>query len=110
MTPAAALSRERPILSGGIEMPLRVEAITDFDSFIRLKPAWDQLVEESRIGHPFLTHDWICSWWESFGAGRTLTIVTVRSGGELVGIAPLMISQTKIYGIPVRELGSISND
>ena len=113
MTPAAALQYERDpreILADKIAMPLRVEAISDFDSFRNLKPAWDRLVKESKIGHPFLTHDWICSWWECFGAGRTLTIVMVSQGGELIGIAPLMISRTKIYGIPVRELGSISND
>jgi len=90
--------------------PLCVESIDDFDSFMNAKPAWDRLVEKCDIAHPFLTHDWIHTWWESFGAGRELRIVTVREGGALIAIAPLMISRTRIYGIPVRELGSISND
>jgi CelD/BcsL family acetyltransferase involved in cellulose biosynthesis len=113
MSPAAAITHERDhreILSGQIRMHLCVDGISDFDSFVKAKPAWDQLVEKISIGHPFLTHDWIRSWWESFGVKRALKILMVSHAGELIGIAPLMISRTKIYGIPVRELGSISND
>jgi CelD/BcsL family acetyltransferase involved in cellulose biosynthesis len=113
MTPTVAVPRQREVREVSpdkIRRHLRVEAISDFDSFLEAKPAWDRLVERANIGHPFLTHDWIRSWWESFGGRRTLTILMVSDAGELVGIAPLMISRTKIYGIPVRELGSISND
>jgi len=107
VTPAVAITGFTEAVAS---TPLRVDAITDFDSFMNAKPVWDRLVEKAEIAHPFLTHDWIRSWWESFGARRELRIVMVRNGGELIGIAPLMISRTKIYGIPVRELGSISND
>jgi CelD/BcsL family acetyltransferase involved in cellulose biosynthesis len=93
-----------------LRVPFPVEAITDFDAFLKAKPAWDGLVERANVGHPFLTHDWIRCWWESFGVGRKLNILMVRREGSLIAIAPLMISRTAIYGIPVRELGSISND
>src|ERR1022692_2844996 len=108
MTPAAAIAYERAPVAGTSR--LRVEVIADFDSFVEAKPAWDALVGKADVTHPFLTHDWIRSWWESFGAGRAMKILMVSRGGDLVGIAPLMISRTKIYGIPVRELGSITND
>jgi CelD/BcsL family acetyltransferase involved in cellulose biosynthesis len=39
-----------------------------------------------------------------------MTTLMVHQGDELIGIAPLMVSRTRIYGLPVRELGSISND
>ena len=89
---------------------LRIEVISDFESLVSAKPVWDHLVDLTGIAHPFLSHDWILSWWESFGAGRKLNILLVKDGEELVGIAPLMISRQRMYGIPVRELGFIYND
>ena len=89
---------------------LRVEVISDFDSLVSAQPAWDRLVDLAGIDHPFLGHDWILSWWESFGAGRKLNILLVKDGEELVGIAPLMMSRQRMYGVPLRELGFIYND
>src|ERR1039458_4171160 len=89
---------------------LRVEVISDFDSLVSAQPAWDRLVDLAGIDHPFLGHDWILSWWESFGAGRKLNILLVKDGEDLVGIAPLMVSRQRMYGVPLRELGFIYND
>jgi len=89
---------------------LGVEVICSVESLISSKPAWDRLVDLAGIDHPFLSHDWILSWWEAFGAGRQLNILLVKDGEELIGIAPLMVSRQRMYGIPVRELGFISND
>ncbi|OFW39486.1 MAG: hypothetical protein A3J28_14350 [Acidobacteria bacterium RIFCSPLOWO2_12_FULL_60_22] len=88
----------------------RVEVISDFESLVSAKPVWDRLVDLAGIDHPFLSHDWILSWWESFGAGRQLNILLVKDGEDLIGIAPLMVSRRRMYGIPVRELGFIYND
>jgi CelD/BcsL family acetyltransferase involved in cellulose biosynthesis len=89
---------------------LRVEVISDLGSLVSAKPAWDRLVDLAGIDHPFLCHDWIRSWWESFGTGRKLNVLLVKDGEEVVGIAPLMLSRQRMYGVPVRELGFIYND
>ena len=47
---------------------------------------------------------------EAFGAGRRLYVLLIWDGEELIGIAPLMISRVKMYGLPVREIGFIYND
>ena len=44
--------------------------------------------------------------WRRAPAQHTL----VKDGEELIGIAPLMVSRQRMYGIPVRELGFIYND
>ena len=44
---------------------LRVEVISDVESLVSARPAWDRLVDLAGIGHPFVGHDWILSWWES---------------------------------------------
>jgi CelD/BcsL family acetyltransferase involved in cellulose biosynthesis len=92
------------------ESRLRVDVISDFKSLVSAKPEWDRLIDLAGIEHPFLGHDWIQSWWESFGAGRKLNILLVKDGEELVGIAPLMMSRKRMYGVSVRELGFMYND
>ncbi len=90
--------------------PVRIEVVSSADALAAIGPAWDRLVGQAGITHPFLTHDWILSWWESFGAGRKLHVLLVWEGDELIGIAPLMISRARMYGFPVREIGFIYND
>lgn len=91
-------------------MSLRVEVVTTLDGLIRIGPAWDHVVDQAGITHPFLSHDWVRSWWEAFGARRVLKVLLIKDQDELIGIAPLMISRTAFYGLPVRELGFIYND
>ncbi len=89
---------------------LRTATVTDFPQFLEMESEWNGLAARSGVAHPFLGHSWVRSWWESFGDGRQLHIVAVENGRELAGLAPLMLSNEKIYGIPVRVLGSVYND
>jgi CelD/BcsL family acetyltransferase involved in cellulose biosynthesis len=88
---------------------LRVEAITDFDAFLNLKEAWDKLVASASVDHPFITHEWIRTWWESFGGTRTLHIVVAREGSTIVGIAPMLEETERFYGFKLRKLTFIWN-
>jgi CelD/BcsL family acetyltransferase involved in cellulose biosynthesis len=78
-----------------------VELITDPEALPDLKPQWDDLL--SRCGHvtPFMTHEWLMTWWKHFGRTGTLRIVCVRDDGRLVGIAPLEQSQITVRGLPL---------
>lgn len=89
---------------------LRVDVLTSFEAFLRIASGWDALVERAGIGHPFLGHDWVRSWWEAFGADRRLNILLAYHGEELIGIAPLMLARERMYGIPVRVMAAIYND
>ena len=89
---------------------LQIQVISDHNALAAAGPLWDRLVDQAAIDHPFLSHDWILSWWESFGKGKKLNILLVTDGDEVIGIAPLMISQESMYGVPVRELGFLYND
>lgn len=91
------------------DLEYRVEIISDFKKLLDLQSVWDQLVVDSGIHHPFLHHDWICTWWECFGAEKNLYILLVKVGDAIVGIAPLMRSEERIYGLRVRCLNSFYN-
>lgn len=49
---------------------------------------WDVLAES--FGVPMLSHAWIVSCAESFYADDELHVITVRVGGKLAGVAPLV--------------------
>ncbi|ARP70300.1 GNAT family N-acetyltransferase [Streptomyces pluripotens] len=67
------------------------EVVTDEDSFARLAPAWGRLHERCTTATPFQSHAWLHSWWWSYGTYGRLRVIAVRSGGQLVAAAPLML-------------------
>jgi CelD/BcsL family acetyltransferase involved in cellulose biosynthesis len=86
-----------------------VEVVTTYADFVALEGAWNTVVERAGLDHPFARHEWIRTWWDCFGSGRKLHIVLVRSRDELVAVAPFMLSQGRMYGLPVRRLELIFN-
>ena len=65
---------------------------------MQLAPEWTRLAEQWAVDPMFLSHTWFRTWWESFGRGKELHIVTVRDRGELVAVAPMMRTRATIYG------------
>jgi CelD/BcsL family acetyltransferase involved in cellulose biosynthesis len=59
-----------------------IDSITGLwqDSANRLK--WDCL---------FVLPGWLKAWWQAFGSERTPYLCSIRSHGELIGMAPLMV-------------------
>ncbi len=98
-------------MTSALSVPqLSVETISDYQAFIGLEPVWNSLVERAGVDHPFLTFEWVRTWWECFGQGNELRILLVKAGDEPIAIAPLMLSRSRIYGLKVRRLESIYND
>ncbi len=52
-------------------------------------PQWKELLARDPDRHIFATPEWNKVWWEEFGAGKDLFVVTVRRAEDLVGIVPL---------------------
>ena len=58
----------------------------------RLEPEWRALLPRASASNVFASPTWLRVWWQEFGppeAGE-LILLSVRRGGELVGVAPLM--------------------
>jgi CelD/BcsL family acetyltransferase involved in cellulose biosynthesis len=91
------------------KLPLKVELVTDYPAFVQLGPVWNRLVEESGVDHPFMRHEWVCTWWDSFKPEGRLYIIVVKEGQKTVALAPLMLDRGRIYGCPVRRLRGIAN-
>jgi CelD/BcsL family acetyltransferase involved in cellulose biosynthesis len=74
--------------------------------FLLLENKWNRLVMESVRPVPFLTWEWVSTWWEFFGKNSTLFVLVVRDQDDrVVGIAPLHIVVRKALGfVPVRTV------
>jgi hypothetical protein len=85
---------------------LSVERIEDEKALDALKEEWDSLLSNSGSDTIFLTWEWLEAWWRCFREDERLWLVLVKdSNGEVVGIAPLCLTQERrLGGLPVRCL------
>lgn len=70
----------------------RMDELNDFET------DWNQLLSQSLDNNPFLTYEWITSWWKHFGKGRELKFFTSESKGAVSLVVPIMYSKCKVFG------------
>lgn len=87
-----------------------VEIVSDYQRFLALETEWTDAVARAAVSHPFLSHEWLRTWWECFAGPRPLHIVVARLDGRIAAIAPLMRQTVPMYGLPIRKLDLIHND
>lgn len=75
---------------------MRVELYTEKEAFLPLQEEWNRLLVGSPSDTIFLTWEWQSLWWEFFGRGHQLLLLTARHEEELVGIAPLFYADEGI--------------
>lgn len=68
-----------------------IEIIEDTARFRDLKDEWSGLLDDSGSDCLFLTWEWLYTWWTHLSQGRRLFILAVRSGRDLIAIAPLAV-------------------
>jgi CelD/BcsL family acetyltransferase involved in cellulose biosynthesis len=68
-------------------------------SFDRLASSWDDLQHILRWETTFVLPRWLKVWWQVFGEGEKLYLFDVKQGKDIIGIAPLMAKEGKIYFI-----------
>ena len=72
--------------------PLSVTVVDDIQGFSALEHEWRELLQSSGSDNPFLTWEWLHAWWAHFGRPGSLRLIVVRSGDQLVAIAPLRLA------------------
>jgi CelD/BcsL family acetyltransferase involved in cellulose biosynthesis len=88
-----------------------VDVVTDYDALVALEHEWNDAVARARVPHPFLSHEWVRTWWDAFRTRDTrLYIQVVRANGRITAIAPLMRETVRMHGIPARCVRFIHND
>src|SRR5258705_11087379 len=57
-------------------------------SFSALRSEWSSLLRASASASPFLTWEWLHTWWTHLRGSSQLRIVAVPAGTELIAVAP----------------------
>lgn len=91
------------------ERACTVDIVTDYQAFLDLEPVWNRLAEQSGTADPFITYEWVRTWWDCFGHG-VLWILVVKLGGEPIAIAPFMWTTERRYGLKLRCVQLLAND
>ena len=76
--------------------PLTVQCIEDSFGFTALRPRWNELLHASAADNPFLTWDWLHTWWVHLREASALRLIVVRAGDELIAIAPLRLVPNRL--------------
>jgi len=71
---------------------VRIEEIENYNDFIALRDRWNDLLQKCD-NTIFSTFEWLSTWWKHFGKKRTPRVLVAEEKGEILGIAPLMLSK-----------------
>ena len=78
----------------GPETTYRV--IKDANQLDALKRDWERLTPESPGANVFLTYEWLTTWWKHFGNENELFLAVAERDDEVVCIAPLFSSRSRL--------------
>jgi len=86
-----------------------VQLLTSIQQFLALAGEWDAL--SARCGDRlFHRHDFMRLWLQHFAGDAALRLLVLRDPGrQLVAVLPLLATQRRMYGMPVREWQSAAN-
>lgn len=80
------------------------ETETAFDV---LREEWNALVARSGHNTVFATWEWQKHWWDAYGSGAPLWVLTVRDAADVLrGLAPFFVEQREGVGRVLRLVGS----
>jgi len=74
---------------------MRIVLHQSWDDLQPLAADWDCLLAESGSDTIFLTWEWCEAWWNAYGEGRSLFVLTAWQGRELVGVAPFYANKER---------------
>ena len=72
--------------------------------FTALRPEWNSLLRASGSASPFLTWEWLHTWWTHLGGGSQLRMLAVRAGTDLIAIAPFRMASSGIARFPSLDM------
>jgi CelD/BcsL family acetyltransferase involved in cellulose biosynthesis len=82
---------------------MEIIQLDGFDELENFNIEWNQVLFKSLDNNPFLTQEWLSTWWKHFGNGRRLRLIIIRKEGKISLIAPVMYSTCRLFGAKLRK-------
>jgi CelD/BcsL family acetyltransferase involved in cellulose biosynthesis len=91
---------------------VKVVEINGYADFLGIKEKWNDMLQ--KCTHTiFSTWEWLSTWWKYFGSDKELMLLLAEENGKIIGIAPLMYSVHKMFGLrrgKIEFIGAPSSD
>lgn len=71
---------------------LKVSEVSQTKRFFELGADWNVLLEKSKDNNPFLSWEYLSTYWKHFGKGSNMRTLCIEDGCNIIGIAPLRLS------------------
>lgn len=81
-----------PVAIDALPRETRADVVDSVWGFTALRPEWNSLLRASASASPFLTWEWLHTWWQHLGGSSQLRMLAVRADSELVAVAPFRLS------------------
>lgn len=82
-----------------LDKNLSITKIDDFSHLLTIKDQWNVALHRSDSDNPFLTFEWLSSWWSHFSDGGKLFVLIAKDEDRIIAIAPLMIIRKGIFRV-----------
>lgn len=76
------------------ENRVEITRLSKWEDVLEYSTQWRELVEQADSQSIFQTFEWHDSWWHAFGNGNDLMVILCHVKGQLVGIAPMMLTRS----------------
>ncbi len=84
---------------------MRIEKIRTLERLEEVRDEWNALVESSSRKCVFLTNEWFCAWFDSFGESYQLCVLLFRDQkNQLFAAAPLYKTEGRVQFIASQEV------
>jgi CelD/BcsL family acetyltransferase involved in cellulose biosynthesis len=95
-----------PVITAPAPLLTTVTCVETEREFLELEKDWNRLLMESGRPVPFLTWEWVSTWWQHFGTNSRLFVLVARDeNGRVLGIAPLHVPTRRVFGaLPLRSV------
>lgn len=87
---------------------ISIEQIKNLEELESIRKDWNRLVELNHHLTVFQTFEWIHTWWQFHSDYGEMQTIVVKKNGQIIGIAPFMLSRVNVMGIPFKKLSFAS--
>src|SRR6266550_2070497 len=85
-------------------MAMVLEELTSLDEIVSLESVWNPLLGGSSSDTIFLTYEWVVAYLRWIAGDAMPVVLVAREGRDVVGIAPLMVTERSEAGRRMRRL------